>query len=251
MVTPNTPNMLYIILLILFIVIALIIALDTINIGRQPIVKQGGSSGAVFTEIYENDVWGDNNNPNYKGSSGIGSAHFYNKYTYIPFMHQFLDEYNIKSVVDLGCGDFRIGPALYDDRDVTYTGYDAYDKLIEYHKARINNPQKYTFITSDFTKKSELVGLKPADLCILKDVLQHWPYRTIIKVMDYLVSCKKYKYILVVNCYKKDGEFDRSFKKDIKMGEWHPLSAYSYPLDRYKGVKLFNWDTKEISLITL
>ena len=244
--------MLYIILLILFIVIAIIIVLKLRHVGSKQlsIVKTGGDSGAIFTEIYENDIWGDNQNPNYKGSSGLGSAYFYNKYTYIPFMHQFLKDYNINSVVDLGCGDFRIGPAIYDELDIKYTGYDAYNKIIEYHNARINNPQKYTFIHSDFTKKSELVKLKSADLCILKDVLQHWPYRTIIHVMDYLVSCKKYKYILVVNCYKKDGEYLPNYKKDIKMGQWRPLSTYSYPLNKYNGIKLFNWDTKEVSLIT-
>jgi len=246
-------NIFHIVLFILLVAAALILIASKQSIitgGVREIREPRGNSGAVFTDIYENDIWGDNNNPNYKGSSGVGSAYFYNKYTYIPFMHQFLKEYEIKSVVDLGCGDFRIGPALYDDLDITYTGYDAYDKLIQNHKARINNPQKYTFITADFTKKSELERLKPADLCILKDVLQHWPFRTITKVMDYLVSCKKYKYILVVNCYKKDDIFDRTYKKDIKMGEWHPLSTYSYPLNRYKGIKLFNWDTKEVSLIT-
>lgn len=240
----SMDNIFYIVLFILFITAAFIL------IASKQSTVTGGSSSAVFQRIYENDVWGDNDNPNYKGSSGMGSAYFYNKNTYIPFMHQFLKEYEIKSVVDLGCGDFRIGPLLYDQLDITYSGYDIYDKLIQYHKARLNGP-KYTFITSDFTKKCELVQLKSADLCILKDVLQHWPFRTIIKVMDYLVSCKKYKYILVVNCYKKDGVFDRTYKEDIKMGEWHPLSTYSYPLNKYKGVKLFNWDTKEVSLITL
>ena len=81
-------------------------------------------------------------------------------------------------------------------------------------------------------------------------MLQHWPYKTIIEVMDYLVASKKYKYILIINCYKKDGVFDKNFKKDIEFGQWHPLSIHSYPLRKYKGVELFQWDTKEVSLIT-
>ena len=62
----------------------------------------------IFTNIYENSVWGNNNNKEYKGSSGLGSEVEYNK-DYIPLLKKIINDYNVKSVVDLGCGDFRIG----------------------------------------------------------------------------------------------------------------------------------------------
>ena len=85
-------NIFYIVLFILLVAAALILIASKQSIITGGVRKPRGNSGAVFTDIYENDIWGDNNNPNYKGSSGVGSAYFYNKYTYIPFMHQFLKE---------------------------------------------------------------------------------------------------------------------------------------------------------------
>jgi hypothetical protein len=70
---------------------------------------------SVFTNIYETSFWGDNKNHDYKGSSGYGSGIDYNKFTYVPFLKNFIQKKNIQSVVDLGCGDFRCGPLIYDD----------------------------------------------------------------------------------------------------------------------------------------
>lgn len=44
----------------------------------------------IFTQIYETDHWGSNNNPEYKGSSGPGSSVELNKNTYIPFLRKFI-----------------------------------------------------------------------------------------------------------------------------------------------------------------
>ena len=44
----------------------------------------------IFTNIYENKIWGDNNNNNYRGTSGGGSDVDYNKDTYIPFFYDTL-----------------------------------------------------------------------------------------------------------------------------------------------------------------
>lgn len=87
----------------------------------------------VFTNIYENCSWANNNNTEYKGSSGPGSSINYNKDTYVPFLKKFILDNNIKNIVDLGCGDFLCGKLIYDDLDISYTGYDAYNKIIEYH----------------------------------------------------------------------------------------------------------------------
>ena len=45
--------------------------------------KENNNLINVFTEVYETNKWGDNENPNYEGSSGLGSAIWYNKKTYI------------------------------------------------------------------------------------------------------------------------------------------------------------------------
>jgi SAM-dependent methyltransferase len=205
----------------------------------------------VFTEVYETKEWGDNDNPNYEGSSGLGSAVWYNKKTYIPFIHKFLKKYKIKSVVDLGCGDFRIGLLLYGKKNIDYTGYDAYKGVIDYNNDKFKENNNFHFIHSDFTSIKDRENIKNADLCIIKDVLQHLPNKTIINFLDYITKSKKFKYILLINCYNSTPVNTVKYRKDIKPGEFSSLSALRYPLKKYNSRVLYKWDTKEISLIKI
>lgn len=196
---------------------------------------------SVFTKIYENNIWGNNNDPNYKGTSGGGSDVGYNINTYIPFIRRFFEEKKIKTVVDLGCGDFRCGKYIYDDLDIMYNGYDAYDKVVENNK-RIYNPSKYNFTHLDFYNKKE--DLISADVCILKDVIQHWALNDIYLFMDYLVESKKFKYILICNCCNQTVN-----NTNTTTGGFRPLSCNYLPLNKYNPSKLYNYDTKEVSVI--
>jgi hypothetical protein len=195
---------------------------------------------SIFTNIYEDKLWGDNENNNYSGSSGEGSDIEYNK-KYIELLKKIINEYNIRNIVDLGCGDFRIGKLLYDDLNITYTGYDTYKKVIDYNITEYHS-QKYTFEHIDFfTNKESIVT---GDMCILKDVIQHWSLNEIYIFLDYLVESKKFKYILLINCcnQKKDNE-------DCDIGDWRQLSCNFLPLKKYNAIKMYNYNSKEISII--
>ena len=214
-------------------------------------LKKNNNLINIFTKIYETDYWGDNNNPNYEGSSGIGSAIWYNKKTYIPFIHKFLKKYKIKSVVDLGCGDFRIGFLLYGNKNINYTGYDAYKGVIDYNNEKFKEHKNFHFIHSNFTSVQNRKKINKADLCIIKDVLQHLPNDIIINFMDYITKSNKFKFILIINCYNTTPENTITFRKDIKSGEFSSLSSLKYPLNKYGGKVIYKWDTKEVSLIRL
>ena len=195
----------------------------------------------IFTKIYENCEWGTNGNNEYNGSSGNGSTVVFNINTYIPFLKKFISDNNIKTVVDLGCGDFICGPLIYEDLGVIYTGYDAYDKVVEYN-LKCNTLPKYNFIQCDFfNKKEEIV---PSDLCILKDVIQHWSQKDIYIFLDYLVESKKFKYILIINCSTQISDYD-----DIYAGGFRSLSCRFFPLKKYNAKKLYEYETKEVSVI--
>ena len=145
-----------------------------------------------FTYVYENSIWGNNNNTEYNGSSGGGSDIEVNKDSYVPFLKKFITDNIVKNVVDLGCGDFKCGKLIYDDLNILYTGYDAYKKVIEYN-AKVYPLPKYSFIHLDFFNKKETI--KGGDLCILKDVIQHWKIDEIYTFLDYLIEEKLFKYI--------------------------------------------------------
>jgi hypothetical protein len=192
----------------------------------------------TFSDIYENKCWGDNKHNDYAGSSGCGSAIDYNKNTYVPFLRDFIKKNNIQSVIDLGCGDFRCGPLIYNDLNIKYIGYDAYQKVVDYN----NRLTGYTFKCLDiFSQRDQL---EPADLIILKDVLQHWGLKEIHLFLDHLVSSQKYKYILITNCSK--GAIDN---QDIPTGGFRPLSCSKLPMRKYNPRLIYNYDTKEVSCI--
>jgi hypothetical protein len=197
----------------------------------------------IFTTIYNRCYWGSNQHKKYRGSSGEGSSLEYNKTTYIPFIRAFIRENKIQTVVDLGCGDFRCGPSLYYDLDIIYHGYDVYKSLIDTYLEVILTP-KYNFYHLDFFKKKE--EIISGDLCILKDVLQHWNTNEIYIFLDYLITTKKFKYILITNCSQQT-----SAVREINTGDFSPLTCDQMPLKKYGAVKQLKWDTKEVSLITV
>lgn len=193
-----------------------------------------------FTNVYEKCEWGDNKNSSYKGSSGGGSSIEININTYVPFLKKFIMENNIKSIVDLGCGDFVCGPLIYNTLDIKYTGYDTYEKVI-IHNSDNNCKEKYNFYHLDFYNKKE--EILPADLCILKDVLQHWKMDEIYNFLDYITDTKKYKYILICNCCNQKHDNPKNEERST------PLSVDFLPLKKYNPKKLFNYSTKEVSII--
>lgn len=195
-----------------------------------------------FTYVYENKIWGNNNNEEYNGSSGGGSDIEFNKDTYVPFLKNYITSNNIKTVVDLGCGDFKCGKMIYDDLDITYTGYDTYDKVIQYNVKHHSLP-KYSFTHLDFFNKKE--SIVPGDLCILKDVIQHWKMDEIYTFLDYIVEKKLFKYILICNCCHQTRDNPDNNTRST------PLSVNYLPLKKYNPVKLYNYHTKEVSVITL
>jgi hypothetical protein len=185
---------------------------------------------------------GDNHETEYRGSSGEGSDISYNVYTYVPFLKNFIKSHNIKNIVDLGCGDFKCGGLIYDDIDISYTGYDAYRDVITHHSKHYPSP-KYTFIDLDIYSNKE--SIIDGDLCILKDVLQHWLMTEIYTFMDYLVENSKFKYILICNCGDQTQDDPDNAERST------PLSADFFPLKKYNVKKLYNYKTKEISIIDL
>jgi hypothetical protein len=195
----------------------------------------------TFTAIYEDNIW--NELENYTSNSGDGSDLNYNINTFIPFLKDFILKNNIRSVTDLGCGDFVCGPYIYHDLELKYYGYDTYSKIIEKNNS-INKDSKYSFTQLDIF--NEWKNIIPTDLCIIKDVLQHWRLADIYTFLDNIMISKKFKYIIICNCCDQIKD-----NPDLLItGGFRPLSASFFPLKRYSAKIIFRYNTKEVSLIT-
>ena len=62
----------------------------------------------TFTQVYKRNEW--------LIDSGPGSTVEYNKDFYIPFLRKYIIDNNIKKVADCGCGDFKCGKLIYDEK---------------------------------------------------------------------------------------------------------------------------------------
>lgn len=201
-----------------------------------------GEMKELFTYIYENCIWGNDRSPHYSGSSGLSSYPLYNT-NYNLFLKQFINEKNLYVITDLGCGTYLSGPAIYDDIEVIYNGYDIYQPLIDINNL---NSTKYNtrFHLLDFYNNMENIPF--SDLIIIKDVFSYWNNECIRNLLSYIINSKKTKYLLIVNC-----SYQSIDNLDVRLGCFRPLTATMNPLKEFGATPIFKYRTKEVSLIDL
>lgn len=142
----------------------------------------------TFAEIYEKNVWGGEKGEFY---SGEGSTEKYSE-KYAAAVTKFIRENDIKSVVDLGCGDFRVA-SKFVAGDFRYIGCDIVPSLVEHlnrNFANENNEFRCVNIVED--------RLPDGDLCLIRQVLQHLSNAEIEKILR---KTGKYKYLIVTEHY--------------------------------------------------
>ncbi len=143
------------------------------------------SVAETFREVYENNIWGGAKGEFY---SGEGSTEKYSV-KYAEAIKKFVAENDIKTVIDLGCGDFRVG-SKFVSNDFRYIGCDVVPSLIEHLNENYAN-QKI-----DFRCVNIVVDELPnGDLCLIRQVLQHLSNAEIEIVLS--KARAKYKFLIV------------------------------------------------------
>jgi SAM-dependent methyltransferase len=141
----------------------------------------------VFKTIYAQNIWGH--------GSGEGSLAVHVR-PYVKFLEKFLARHRIASVVDFGCGDWQFSRAMRWD-GVRYRGYDIVPDVIA------ANRQYYESGNISFHEIGlDFEALPPADLLIVKDVLQHWSDET---VLYFLPVLSRFPLALITNCVNPSG----------------------------------------------
>jgi SAM-dependent methyltransferase len=165
----------------------------------------------IFTDIYLTKTW----QSKVAGtSSGPGSC-IECSHAYIDYLNKFIREKNIKSILDLGCGDFNLMKHI-DFTNITYLGIDIVDSIINQNRQLY--PNLY-FLCDDITLYNNMLDV---DLYIIKDVLQHLSFNNIHKIIDNL---PKNKYVLITN------DITESENIDCNDGEYHNLQLNKPPFN--------------------
>jgi len=158
------------------------------NLLWAPIRQQYGqlSVAEAFTRTYRNALWGNIKSDQF--FSGRGSL---DKFAtpYIEWLIRFINEHNVRTVVDLGCGDFRIGRQICSAVAVNYVGVDIVPDLIVYNQSQ--------FATESVSFKCANIiddELPDGELCLIRQVFQHLSNEQISSV---LANCTKYRYLVI------------------------------------------------------
>jgi SAM-dependent methyltransferase len=171
----------------------------------------------VFEQIYARDSW--------NGGSGPGSSP-HNTVAYRSFLQAFLHENAIRSVLDVGCGDWQFS-RLLDWSGINYIGIDVSPLAIS--MAHRNAATGTRFLCGDIRSLPPI----SADLALVKDVFQHLSWASIRQVMNCLDHCKK---ILVVNDIAER-------VCDIQDGDWRAVDIRQDPLN-YKASLVFSFKSE-------
>lgn len=139
----------------------------------------------TFQTIYRTKKWGDVGTPFCSGSGSRGPASEH----YCEHVIKLIQQSDVKSVIDLGCGDFAVGKKIVDATDIQYTGVDVVPELIEYHKQTSQNERTH-FLYADITRDA----LPDADLCLVRQVFQHLSNR---EISDALANLGHFRRVLI------------------------------------------------------
>ncbi|MBU8893198.1 MAG: class I SAM-dependent methyltransferase [Bacteroidales bacterium] len=152
------------------------------------IKNRNKSPEEIFTEIYNKNLWGKAQDGR-QYCSGFGTEDP-NVEKYIEILRNFINEFEIKSIFEIGCGDFTVMKSVLSHSDIRYTGSDIVKSLIEYLNASYSN-ENVKFIHMDAVN-SEKYPI--ADLCIIRQVMQHLSNAQISEIIG---KSKKYKFVII------------------------------------------------------
>jgi SAM-dependent methyltransferase len=140
-----------------------------------------------FERIYGEKLWGVNELG--EGFSGGGSK-LENIRPYYEYLTYFLSSKNIRSVVDLGCGDWEFAKHM-DWTGIDYKGFDVVKSVIEKNNVRYGKDTIH-FYCGNFLE----MEIPSADLLICKHVLQHMPTADVLAFVKTIIP--KFKHCIIV-----------------------------------------------------
>jgi len=163
---------------------------------------------SVFTNIYSTNSWGSP-----ESFSGHGSE-LTSTETIRSNLPQLIEQYDIKSVFDAGCGDWNWFRHV--NIDIEYTGADIVKLLVQTLTQKYQKPN-VRFINTDVVDTK----FDCYDLVIARDILFHLSYRDISSFLNNFVESKS-KFLLTTH----SGNYTNI---DIETGSWRYINLFAEP----------------------
>ena len=180
----------------------------------------------IFTEIYDNNGFGS-----LESKSGPGST-LDETQKLRESIKKLIKDKNIKSVVDIPCGDFNWMKEIVFNFE-SYIGGDIVKKAIEDNNEKYSN-SRINFIDFDILNDK----IPNGDLLIVRDIIGHFPLEDGVKILKNILK-SKCKYLLSTTWAKKIGEDWFPCEKNdvhrenegVEYGRFYPINLMSNPFN--------------------
>lgn len=188
-------------------------------------------NSSVFSKIYDGEKWGDGTRT---PKSGEGSNPD-NAAPYVSFVKNTIGKLKISSIVDVGHGDWSMWRD-YKFEGVSYTGIDVVPGLGNQVNAT-HGRKGLSFIERD----AEHNTLPGAEFLLCKDVLQHLPNDSALKVMS---KFSNFRYVCITN----DIYLSRDYLRPS--ARWHAYITSGNPMRHVirNNTEIVRGDCKPINL---
>ena len=156
-------------------------------------LKESAHPKDYFGTIYSRNLWGGRNS-----KSGLGSEGAFARQK-IELLEELRRTYAIRSILDLGCGDFNWMKDFVGRLD-RYHGVDIVPDLIAANQARYGS-ERVSFQCIDLSNRSEQpkIAISRPDLVICFDVFGHLLNNEVDALLDFILNGLQAKYFLVTN----------------------------------------------------
>lgn len=187
----------------------------------KPVKFRNKSIKETFVEIYETNHWQGNESISGRGSDSDQTAKV------IVELEKIFINYNIKSVLDVPCGDFNWMSKI-NFSTVQYLGADIVPQIIERNKLKYAHLENIDFKCIDLT--TDAIG--KSDLIICRDCLVHMSNDAIKKAIQNMVNSDS-KYLITTSYVNRTANYD------IVTGDWRPINLEIPPFNFPKPIYQF------------
>jgi hypothetical protein len=138
---------------------------------RGLLMNERQARRSAFQEVYKRNLWGSHEGSKFfsgLGSRGQAADLYVERITELAQRHS-MELGGPLTIVDIGCGDFRIGRALVERLpDATYVGCDIVPELVAHNQVNYSN-ERVSFRHLDVVCDP----LPPGHICLIRQVFQH------------------------------------------------------------------------------
>ena len=185
----------------------------------------------IFTSIYKSNHWYHDHKflPNESVSvsgpgSNINTEQFF---SLVKTFTQIIKDYNVKSLLDMPCGDFLWIHEIIKERNIDYLGIDIVEELIEENKNRYKN-KNFNFENHNILNFSTN---KEFDLILIRDLFIHIKNSDISQIIQNIKKIN-FRYI-VLNSY------NNKVNKDVIVGQHRKVNLLIEPFNLKKPTYSF------------